>query len=143
MDLLVLIFWLLTAVGGFYMFGLTTRSGNTHSGATRSNLPSVVVFSHMALAVAGLAVWALYMSNGSDALAWSALATLLVVAALGAVMFLRWRKDRTGDEAEVARRREELAEQQIPSLVVHAHGASAFMTILLVLLAALGVSLSR
>ena len=143
MDLFVLIFWLLTAVGGFYMFGVTTRSGNTRSGATESNLPSVVVFSHMALALAGLAVWGWYMNAEDAAIAWGALATLLVVAALGTFMFVRWQKDRRGTEAEVARRREVLAEQQIPSPVVHMHGAFAAVTILLVLLSALGVNLSR
>ena len=143
MDLFVLIFWLLTAVGGFYMFGVTVRSDNTSSGATESHLPSVVVFSHMALALAGLAVWAWYMSADDEAIAWGALATLLVVASLGTFMFVRWQKDRRGDEAAVARRREELAEQQIPSAVVHMHGAFAAMTILLVLLSALGVTLSR
>lgn len=139
MDLMALTFWLLTAVGGFYMMGLTTRSGNTHSGATESHLPSVVVFTHMALALAGLAVWALYMGYNDDYLAWAALGTLLVVAALGTFMFLRWMKDRRGSEAEVAARRERLAEQQIPSTVVHIHGATAFLTIVLVLLAALKV----
>lgn len=144
MDLLVLIFWLLTVMGGLYMFGLTTRSGNTHSGATKSHLPSAVVFSHGALALAGLAVWAIYMTtDDEDALAWGAFATLLVVAALGTHMFLRWHKDRKGSEAEVARRREQLAEQQIPSAVVHFHGATAGATIVLVLLTALGVTLSR
>jgi hypothetical protein len=139
MDLMALTFWLLTAVGGFYMMGITTRSGNTRSGATESHLPSVVVFSHMALAMAGLGVWALYMGYNDDGLAWGALGTLLVVAALGTFMFLRWTKDRRGSEAEVAARRERLAEQQIPSAVVHIHGAAAFVTIVLVLLAALKV----
>ena len=139
MDLMALTFWLLTAGGGFYMMGIATRTGNDASAATDSNLPTAVIFTHMALAVAGLGVWALFMGNNEDALAWGALGTLLVVAALGAFMFLRWKKDRRGSEAEVAARRERLAEQQIPSAAVMVHGITAFATIVLVLLAALQI----
>jgi manganese efflux pump family protein len=139
MDLMALTFWLLTAVGGFYMMGVATRTGNTRSGATESHLPSVVIFTHMALAMTGLAVWALYMGYNEDAFAWGALGILALVALSGGFMFLRWKKDRRGSEAEVAARRERLAEQQIPSPVVLIHGASALVTIVLVLLAALHV----
>lgn len=136
---MALTFWLLTAVGGFYMMSVAARTGNTHSGATESRLPSTVIFSHMALAMTGLVIWALYMGYNDDALAWAALATLVVVAILGTFMFVRWQRDRMGTAEEVAERKERLAEQQIPSFVVHFHGAAAFVTIVLVLLAALKV----
>ena len=143
MALMALTFWLLTSVGGFYMMGVTARSGNSDSGATESNLPSLVVFSHMALAMTGLAAWAAYMGTGEDVLAWGSLAVLGVGAVRGTSMVLRWSKDRRGIEAEVARRRERLAEQQIPSAVVHLHGVTALATIVLVLLAALHVGNAR
>ena len=136
---MALTFWLLTAVGGFYMMAVAARTGNTHSGATESNLPSIVIFTHMAMAMTGLAVFGLYMGTAADGLAWGALGILVLVAASGLHMFFKWSKDRRGSEAEVARKRERLAEQQIPSPVVLIHGASAFVTILLVLLTALKV----
>jgi small-conductance mechanosensitive channel len=139
MTLMALTFWLLTAVGGFYMMAVAARTGNTSSDATESHLPSVVIFTHMAMAMTGLAVWALYMGTAADGLAWGALGILVLVAASGLHMFLRWKKDRRGSDAEVMARRERLAEQQIPSPVVLIHGASAAATILLVLLAALHV----
>jgi small-conductance mechanosensitive channel len=139
MTLMALTFWLLTAVGGFYMMAVAARTGNSYSGATESHLPSFVIFTHMALAMTGLAVFGLYMGTAEDALAWGALGILVLVAASGLHMFYTWKKDRRGTEAEVARRKERLAEQQIPSPVVLIHGVTAFATILLVLLAALKV----
>jgi hypothetical protein len=139
MSLMALTFWLLTAVGGFYMMGVAARTGNTRSGATESHLPSFVIFTHMALAMTGLAVFAIYMGTAADGLAWGALVILALVASSGLHMFFKWKKDRRGSEAEVARNRERLAEQQIPSPVVLIHGVTAFATIVLLLLTALKV----
>src|SRR3712207_6633389 len=137
MQLAVLGFWIATGLGGLYMFGYTVTRGKDHTGATRTNLPSLVVFSHMSIALAGLGVWMGYMASRDQPWAWASLGVLLVVAALGGTMFVRWLRDRHGAGAE--RRKAELAEQQIPSAAVHMHGFLAFVTIVLTLLAALEI----
>lgn len=138
MDLAALIFWLLTAAGGAYMMGISMRSGARTSTADESHLPAPVVFSHAGLALLGLAVWGVYMASEEDALTWVALVTLLVVAALGGALVHRWLKTRRGNRA-TAELEEHVAEQQIPTAVVVMHGVGALVTILLVLLTALGV----
>ncbi len=139
MELAALGLWIATIMGGLYMFGLLLRTGNTHSGATDTHLPTTAVFAHGSLAVFGLGGWALYMGYRNDVLGWSVLATVVAVALGGGLLFLRWHKDRkaTGPHSEAVKAR--LAEQQIPSPVVHLHGALATFTIVAVVLALLGI----
>jgi len=59
---------------------------------------------------------------------------LIGAALLGDVLFLRWyraRKKRAGAD------REQLSEQQIPSIAVHTHGVLTVVTIILVLVSLL------
>jgi hypothetical protein len=139
MELAALGFWIATAVGGLYMLGVTLRTGRRKDAATgigetlESRLPSGVVFAHGSLALGGLALWAVHMIVDESATAWSAVVVLVLVAAGGTFMFVRWQADRIGDPEEVAAKRAQLAEQQIPSLVVHMHGALALLTFLAVL----------
>jgi manganese efflux pump family protein len=139
MELAALTFWIATVAGGLYMMGVTLRSGSKQDPATgvgdtlESRLPAGVVFGHGSLALAGLALWAVHMSVDERATAWSAVVLLVLVAAGGGFMFMRWQADRRGDPEEVAAKKARLAEQQIPSLVVHLHGAFALLTFLAVL----------
>jgi flagellar basal body-associated protein FliL len=94
------------------------------------------------LAVTGLVIWIIYVLTDTEALAWVALVLLLVVATLGLTMVTRWRQERaavaTGSTGSTAGA-ERPAEQHFPVAVVYLHGLLAVITLVLVLLTALGV----
>ncbi len=139
MELAALGFWIATAIGGLYMMGITLRPGRDDSAAIESHLPSALVFGHGSLAVLGLALWSVHMVMDEAVTAWLTVATLVLVLGGGTLMFLKWMKDREGGGPEMIDGVPRLAEQQIPSAVVHLHGFLAFVTIVLTLLAALEI----
>lgn len=65
----------------------------------------------------------------SDILIWIAFGLLILVAILGYLMFLRWRRSR----------KEASPEAHLPVPLVYVHGLFAVTTIVLVLLTALGI----
>ncbi|MEV0244501.1 hypothetical protein AB0I06_31970 [Streptomyces sp. NPDC050674] len=143
MDIAALIAWVVTALGGFLMLGTWIRRGGIHrrgTGATR--LPAPVVFGHFALAALGLVVWIVYVVADESALAWTAFGLLLPVALLGFVMLARWIPVRRAHPAVSAAPAESgtvPAERHFPLPVVIAHGLFAVVTLVLVLLTALGI----
>lgn len=147
MDMAALIAWLITALGGFYLLGTWIRRGGIRqqqSGTSR--MPAPVVFGHFALAAIGLVVWIIYLVVDRSALAWTAFVLLLPVALLGFVMLARWipvyrsRATAVAAGAGSAPSAEESApaERHFPLAVVLAHGLFAVITLILVLLGALG-----
>jgi manganese efflux pump family protein len=147
MSVIALITWVITAGLGFFMLATWVRAGGTRARVASSGVavtgtatahpsgtrfPPPLVFGHFLLAATGLVLWIIYLAADSDALAWVAFVVLVVVAAGGDVLFLRWYKERDRSSAE-------LAEQSIPQAVVYLHGLFAVVTIVLVLLTALGV----
>jgi hypothetical protein len=139
MDIAALITWVVTALGGFYMLGVWLSRGGARGGG--SHLPVPVVFGHFALAAIGLVVWIVYVITDKDALAWSAFGLLLPVALLGFVMLARWipvHRDRAAAPAGEAGPGAP-AERHFPVPVVAGHGIAAVVTLVLVLLTALGV----
>jgi hypothetical protein len=166
MATVALVAWALTALGGFLMLGRWIGRGGLRQQRTgTSRLPAGAVFSHLALAAAGLVLWVLYLLVQSDALGWAALALLLPVAVLGFVMLARWLQVRRaprvpaaagavagagpatprgaaaprGTATDPAGDAETPAEQHLPVPVVVAHGLLAIATVVLVLLTMLGV----
>jgi hypothetical protein len=143
MDVAALIAWVITAGGGFILLGTwITRGGPRQAQAGASRFPPALIFGHFALAATGLVIWIIYVLTDTEALAWVALVLLLVVAALGLTMVTRWRQDRaavaagpTGSPTGA----ELPAEQHFPVAVVYLHGLLAVITLVLVLLTALGV----
>ncbi|MEV4340571.1 hypothetical protein [Streptomyces sp. NPDC049590] len=149
MDIAALIAWVVTALGGFYLLGTWIQRGGVRGqGSGASRLPAPVVFGHFALAAIGLVVWIVYVVADRSALAWTSFGLLLPVALLGFVMLARWipvRRDRAaavgapgaasapGTDGSVP------AERHFPIAVVLAHGLFAVVTLVLVLLTALGV----
>jgi hypothetical protein len=138
MDIAALITWVITALGGFYMLGTWISRGGVRGGTSR--LPVPVIFGHFALAAIGLVVWIIYVISDNDALAWTAFGLLVPVALLGFTMLARWLpvyRDRAaapaGGEQAVP------AERHFPVPVVAGHGLAAVVTVVLVLLAALGI----
>ena len=128
MAVAALITWLVTAVGGFVMLGIwISRGGHRPDSGTR--LAPGLVFTHFALAAIGLVLWIIYLVVNKTALAWVAFVLLLPVAALGFTMLARW----------IPARRTTAAESRFQVPIVVGHGLFAATTLVLVLLAVLGV----
>ncbi|HSR25263.1 MAG TPA: hypothetical protein VLW53_17030, partial [Candidatus Eisenbacteria bacterium] len=106
-------------------------------GLERTHLPPGLVFGHVLLAVTGLVVWIIYVATDTEALAWIAFVLLIPVAGLGLTMFARWVS--AGEHRGGARTGPERPESGFPRPTVAAHGVLAVTTVVLVLLAALGV----
>ncbi|GAA2470755.1 hypothetical protein [Streptomyces longisporus] len=146
MDIAALIAWVVTALGGFYLLGTwIQRGGIRQQQSGTSRLPAPVIFGHFALAAIGLVVWIIYVVADKKALAWTAFGLLLPVALLGFTMLARWipvyRDRATATPAAAAPGAEGTvpAERHFPLPVVLAHGLLAVVTLVLVLLTALGI----
>ncbi|WP_458248650.1 hypothetical protein [Streptomyces sp. MAI_2237] len=138
MDIAALITWVITALGGFYLLGTWLSRGGARGGT--SHLPVPVIFGHFALAALGLVVWIVYVVAGKEALAWTAFILLVPVALLGFVMLARWIPvQRAQDTAPAGAGQDVPAERHFPLAVVLAHGLFAVVTVVLVLLSALGI----
>lgn len=163
MDIAALIFWILTAGGGFYLLGTWLAKGGARASGTASHgagskFPPPVIFGHFLLAAAGLVLWIIYVAADKDPIGWAAFAVLLVVALLGFSMFALWlptyratrgttaahRPNPTGSAPGEARLGDATAtvagpaERHFPVLIVGGHGLLAATTLLLVLLTMLG-----
>lgn len=152
MGIAALVAWVVTALGGFVMLGQWIRRGGLRqqrSGATRFS--AGLVFSHFGLAAGGLVVWIAYLLTGQDRLAWVAFVLLIPVALLGFILLARWipvyrgravaaGAPRAGASAGSVSGEAEPAERHLPVPVVVAHGLFAVVTVVLVLLTALGMS---
>jgi len=145
MGIAALITWVLTAGGGFYMLATWISNGGTRQPRT-SNFPPALIFGHFALAAGGLVVWIIYVITDTEALTWIAFVLLLPVALLGFTMLSRWSPMRrtsmraaTGASGTSAVSEQAPPEQHFPVPVVAGHGLLAVVTLVLVLLTALGV----
>ncbi|MFD8307083.1 hypothetical protein ACFV29_32790 [Streptomyces sp. NPDC059690] len=142
MDIAALVTWVITALGGFYLLGTWLSRGGARGG--NSHLPVPVIFGHFALAAIGLIVWIVYVIADKEALAWTAFVLLVPVALLGFVMLARWIPVHRGHAtaaggAGAGAGQDVPAERHFPVAVVLAHGMFAVVTVVLVLLSALGV----
>lgn len=145
MTLAVLVTWLFTAAGGFYMVGVWILRGGLRR-PRASRLPPAVIFGHVGYAAAGLLAWTVYLLGyRHPALAWTAFVLLLPAAAMGLGMLLRWIPSYRARRTAVARRAsratgdEALAESHFPIAVVVEHGFFAVTTVVLVVLIAVGL----
>ncbi|WP_225630757.1 hypothetical protein [Streptomyces solaniscabiei] len=138
MDIAALVTWVITALGGFFMLGTWLSRGGARGGT--SHLPVPVIFGHFALAAIGLVLWIVYVVADKDALAWTAFILLVPVALLGFVMLARWLPVHRARATTTATAGQDgPAERHFPVAVVLAHGLFAVVTVVLVLLSALGV----
>jgi hypothetical protein len=146
MGIAALIAWVLTALGGFVMLGTWVARGGTRR-PSRSKFPPGLIFGHFGLAAAGLVLWIGYLVADSDLLGWVAFILLVPVAALGFTMLARWipvyRAARVsvpaGAGAADSAHADAPPERAFPVPVVGGHGLLAVATLVLVLLADLGV----
>ena len=136
-----LITWLLTAGGGFVLLLIWLARGGMEQQVERGDrIRPPLIMSHFLLAAAGLILWIVFVIDDSSTLAWIAFAALVVVALLGFTMFAIWlrRRQARGAVTEAVTPNTP-AEQHFPVAVVGLHGALAATTLVLVLLAAIGV----
>ena len=143
MSLAALLTWIITAGAGLYLLTiwLIEYDGEFQSAAA-TRLPVPVISAHALLAVAGLGVWGVYLITDTPRLALAAAATLVVVAALGLTMAVRWfAVYRAHDSAAVRGQRAGITvppERNFPLPVVIGHGLFAVATLILVVVTAIG-----
>lgn len=138
MSIAALIAWLITVGLGSYMVRLWVSNGGLKAAGSTHFAPARV-FTHLGLAVAGLIVWVIYVAAGGTVLAWIAFVDLVLVASLGGLLVNRWRTDGRAAIAGQSGSSPDLAEQHIQRTPVVLHGVCASVTLILVLLAALGI----
>lgn len=150
LSLAALAAWIATAAAGSYLLAGWLAHGGLRRVRTRvTGMPPVTIISHFVLAVAGLAVWIAFVATGVSVLAWIAVGLILPAAGLGMATLVaappepaanarpassgRPLATRTAVAAAPARVR-------MPVTVIAVHGVLATVTILLVLLAAIGAA---
>ena len=140
MMIAALVTWVLAALIGAYLFATWIANGGLRprAGEQPSRFAPQLIFGHGGLAAAGLAVWVSYLVLAIPALAWAALADLVLVAALGATMFGLWIRTGHGQpRGRHAAGSRHAAEDHFPPPAVLSHGLLAVATIALVLVTAL------
>jgi hypothetical protein len=139
-----LITWVLTAGGGFVLLATWLQRGGMRQQEGGNRIRPPLILSHFLLAATGLVIWIIYLIADKDALAWIAFVLLAVVALLGWTMFAIWARQRQGRAATAGEAAAPAApgvpaEQHFPVSIVTLHGLLAVTTVVLVLLAAIGV----
>jgi hypothetical protein len=132
--------WVLTALMGGYLLATWIANGGLRPrpGEQKSRFAPQLIFGHGGLAATGLALWISYLILATSALAWAAVADLVLVAALGATMFGLWIRTARGQPhgRHMAGPRH-AAEDHFPPPAVVGHGLFAVATFGLVLVTAL------
>jgi hypothetical protein len=142
MEWAALITWVITAGGGLVMLGLWLKHGGMQQSDTPGDrIRAQRILTHFGLAATGLVLWIIYVATDSEVLAWIAFVLLLIVALLGFSMLAIWLRQRRQPTAAATApaTTTAAAEQRFPPVVVGAHGVVAAVTLVLVLLTALGV----
>ena len=141
MKWVALVTWVLTAGGGFFLLGLWLKNGGMQqSDQPGARIRAARVLTHFGLAATGLVLWIIYVASSSSALAWIAFVILLVVAVIGFTMLAIWmgQRRRRAEAATAAPGAGAPAEQAFPDAVVGLHGVLAAVTLVLVLITAIG-----
>ena len=135
LDLAALAAWVLTATAGVYLLGgwLVTWLARLLRRRHRRRADAATAFtvSHFGLALAGLGIWIGFVASNVAVLAWIALGLVVLIAGLGMGVLSAALPGPARPGAAPGRAR-------LPVIVVAAHGMFATVTILLVLLAAIG-----
>jgi len=84
LDLAALIAWEVTVAAGTWLVVNWIADGGLRRRYTRvGGVPRAVIVGHFTLALIGLGIWIAFMVTGLPALAWAAVAVVLLVAGLG------------------------------------------------------------
>ncbi len=147
MAFAALITWFAAVLLGLFMLAVWLIENDVADRSVApSRLPVVIIFTHLFLAAAGLAMWVVYLVLQRTVFAWTAIGILSGIAALGATMFLRWIPVYRGGARPVSPARPPSgalavpAEGNFPVVIVAAHGLLAVSTLVLALLTALGIA---
>jgi hypothetical protein len=144
-GVVALITWFGGILAGLYMLTVWLIENDvTGRDTAPSHLPAPVIFTHLLLALTGFGVWVAYLILDREVLAWTAFGLLAMIVLLGLTMFARWipvyqgpappsQPQPSGGALAVP------AEGNFPLAVVAIHGLLAGITVVLVLLSALGV----
>jgi hypothetical protein len=138
--------WLSTAAAGAYLLA----GWLVASGAQRRRRPGGLVFSHFALAVAGLGVWIAFSATGLHVLGWLAVGLIILIAGLGMGALTAALSQPSPGPAPARGTAPTLdpapaqgtapTRARTPVAVIAVHGVLATTTILLVLLATIGAA---
>ena len=145
MGVAALICWFITALAGLYLVAVWLIENDVgEQGTVASRLPGPVILAHVLLALTGLIVWVVHLLSGSASWGWAAVGILAIIATLGLTMFTRWIPVHAAFVAAESTRGISAdfdfpAERAFPLTVVVGHGLLAVTTLILVLLATLGL----
>ena len=145
MGVAALICWFITALAGLYLVAVWLIENDVgEQGTVASRLPGPVILAHVLLALTGLVVWVVHLLSGSASWGWAAVGILAVIATLGLTIFTRWIPVHAAFVAAESTRGISAdfdfpAERAFPLTVVVGHGLLAVTTLILVLLATLGL----
>jgi hypothetical protein len=136
MNWVVLIVWLLTAIGGFTLIGIWRRHGGMDEGVMR-RFPKALPGVHGLVAVISLVLFIIYLLGDIDSLKPVVLIGLLVTAVLGFWMFALWLgKNRQPVSPAVGADVARAPEDHFPNGLVALHGIAAVATLILYIVAA-------
>jgi hypothetical protein len=137
--------WLAAAAaGGYLLSAWLTRDGRRRV-TRKPGIPSALPLGHAGLAITGLGIWIAFIVTSTSALAWADVGLTWVVAGLGMATLLTSSPEPDGSSTQGAAlagtRGMSTAPfpTKAPVVVIALHGILATATILLVLLAAVGV----
>jgi hypothetical protein len=143
MNVAALFAWLITAGGGLILLMIwIIEYDHEFQSTAATRLPVPVVSTHATLAIVGLMLWFGYILVDQERLAWASVAILVVVACLGLVMAARWLGvyRRFAKPGPLQGKKTVPPERNFPVAVVIGHGLFAIVTIVLVVLTAVGGS---
>ncbi len=136
--------WVAAATAGAYLLaGFLTGDGRRRR-LRVAGMPPWVILGHAGLAVTGLCIWIAYTITSATALAWTDVGLTWVIAGLGMATLLAAlpeQRDSGSVQAasvEAAGRGSAPFPARAPVVTIALHGVLATLTILLVLLAAVG-----
>lgn len=139
--------WLATAIPGAYVLsGWLTRADRRRV-IRKPGVPSAVPIGHAGLAITGLLIWIAFTVTHAAALAWADVGLTWVIAGLGMATLLAASPEQPVISAspgaaalvEVAGASTAPFPGRAPVIAIALHGALATLTIMLVLLAAVGI----
>lgn len=140
MDIAALVAWIVTALGGLVLLTRWIAHGGLRQQQTKeTRFPAPLVFGHFLLAAGGLVLWIVYLAADTSALAWTSFGVLLAVALLGFAMLARWLPGQRTPAPTTSPGDTAPAERHLPVPLVAGHGLLGAATLVLVLLASLGV----
>jgi hypothetical protein len=137
--------WLATAVAGAYLLAGWLSRDRRRRRIRTPGAPPVIPLSHAGLAIAGLVIWIAFTVTTVAALAWADVGLTWVIAGLGMATLLAGPDQQPSSGSASAASGEQSGmpvapfPSRAPVIIIALHGALATLTILLVLLAAVGI----